>query len=228
MTGLANFLHDVEGWTVCVPLLPGHGRALDAFDRVAADAWIASADSAYRALRRDYSTVVLIGHSMGGALATIVAAGADAPPALVLLSPYLTPPASALRLAPVADVVAAFIPYLAGGDITASIFDPAARAVTVGYVATPAQRVRDLVSVANDARNAAGGLVTPTLIVHSRTDYRIPLALAETHRALFANATPCEQQWVEGCGHVITVDYCREQVWRSTADWIHRFAGKPT
>lgn len=224
---LAQYLHDVHGWTVRAPLLPGHGRTLAAFDAKGSAAWRAALQKEYDALRATYPTVVLVGLSMGGALATLLAAADPALPALVLLAPYLTPPANAQRLAPLADLINLAVPYLKGGDKERSIFDPAARAQALGYGAAPPKRVRDLVAVAHDARFAAGDVRAPTLMMHSRTDYRIPAALAEGHPALFTHAAVCEQVWVEGCGHVITIDFCRETVWATTAAWLARFAGDP-
>jgi carboxylesterase len=225
--GLAHALHVSGGWTVLAPLLPGHGRALSAFDRTSSDEWRAMVKREYEALRASHATVVLVGLSMGGALATIQAALDPDLPALVLLAPYLTPPARAERLAPLAGVIRCFTAYMRGGDRVASIFDPAARELSLGYIAAPPTRIRDLVTVAHDARFAAADVRAPTLLIHSRTDYRIPLPQAEQHRAFFTAATPCEQQWLDGCGHVITVDFCREQVWSSTAAWLERFAGAP-
>ena len=82
-------------------------------------------------------------------------------------------------------------------------------------------------SVAHDARFAAADVRAPTLLVNSRSDYRIPLPLAEQHPELFTSASVREQQWVTGCGHVITVDYCREHVLALTSAWLERFAGAP-
>lgn len=227
VAGLAAYLSATRGWSVRAPLLPGHGRTLVEFDRTSADAWRDAVEREYVLLRATYPTVVLIGLSMGGALATLLAARDPQLPALVLLAPYLTPPARAERLAPLAGVIALAIPYLAPGDKTASIFDPVAREESRGLGATPPTRIRDLVSVAHDARLAAPAVRAATLLLHSRTDYRIPNALAERHPALFSAARPCELRWIEGCGHVITVDFGKERVWSETADWIEAAAGAP-
>ena len=72
-------------------------------------------------------------------------------------------------------------------------------------------------------RAALRQLTVPTLVVNSREDNRIPSALAE--RAIAAMRGPVEQQWVEGCGHVITVDYCRDTVADLTLDFLARHAG---
>jgi carboxylesterase len=224
---LATYLSTQRGWTVRALLLPGHGRTLAAFDSTSARAWLEAVDREYAVLRATYATVAIVGLSMGGALATLLAARDPDLKALVLLAPYLSPPARAERLAPLAGLIQLVIPYLAPGDKSASIFDPVARAESRGLGATPPQRIRDLVVVAHDARLAAPQVRAATLIVHSRTDYRIPNELAERHQALFSGAAVCEQRWVEGCGHVITVDYGKERIFSATADWLELYCGPP-
>ncbi len=224
---LSDHLHQVHGWTVRVIRLPGHGTTLADFDAHGSDEWRATVHRDFVAMRSQYPVVALIGLSMGAALATIEAAHHPDLPALVLLVPYLTPPANAERLAPVASVVNLLMPYLKGGDRTRSILDPDARARSLNAGAAPPLRLCDLVSVAHDARFAAADVRAPTLLVHSRTDYRIPVELAERHAGFFTTAASVEQVWVDGGGHVITVDYCREQVWALTADWLAGYAGAP-
>lgn len=227
VAGLAAYLHTGHGWTVRAPLLPGHGRGLADFDQHGFDAWREAVHREYTALEARHDVVVLVGQSMGGALATLEAARDPSLPALVLLAPYLTAPANAERLAPLAGIINLLMPYLKGGNKVASIFDPEARAKVLGAGAVPPRRIRDLVAVAHDARFAAADVRAPTLLIHSRTDYRIPLLLAQRHQGLFSRAAICEQVWLDGCGHVITVDYRREQVWAATADWLQRYAGSP-
>ncbi|MCC7052586.1 MAG: alpha/beta fold hydrolase [Gemmatimonadaceae bacterium] len=224
---LGDYLNRTHGWTVRGTLLPGHGRDLRAFDRCDATAWRTHVHAEYRQLRQRYDTVVLVGLSMGGALTTIEAAADPSLPALVLLVPYLTPPARAERLAPIAPLINLMVPYLRGGDRNASIFDPDARERSLGAGASPPRRIADLVAVAHDARFAAADVQAPTLLIHSRSDYRIPVPLAERHPGFFTAARVCEQRWMEGSGHVITVDFCRETVWAETAAWLARHAGAP-
>ncbi len=224
---LAEHLHASLGWTVRAMLLPGHGRTLADFDTVGDVAWRAAMHDEYTALRQRFDVVTMVGLSMGGALATIEAAKHPDLSALVLLVPYLTPPASAERLSPAASLVNLLVPYLAGGDRSRSILDPVARAKTLGAGAAPPVRIRDLVAVAHDARDAAGEVTAPVLLVHSTTDYRIPTSLAERHAGYFTASVAREQVWVQGGGHVITVDHCRDEVFALTAAWLARHAGAP-
>src|SRR6476646_7816411 len=80
------------GYTVFVPLLPGHGRNIEAFTRSRADEWIAAARSYLVELRSRSDGVSVAGLSMGGALAVLLAADARDISALVLIAPYLGMP----------------------------------------------------------------------------------------------------------------------------------------
>jgi carboxylesterase len=63
----------------------------------------------------------------------------------------------------------------------------------------------------------------PTLVIHSRADNRIPDALATATTA--ALRAPTERHWVTGCGHVITVDYCKDTVAELVLAFLARHAG---
>lgn len=86
MRPLAVVLNEM-GWTVQGLLLPGFGPDINALERVTSRDWADAIHTALRDLRRNHSEVLLIGHSMGGAL-SLSAAACDPPTALILLSPF--------------------------------------------------------------------------------------------------------------------------------------------
>jgi esterase/lipase len=63
----------------------------------------------------------------------------------------------------------------------------------------------------------------PTLVINSEQDNRIPRKLALG--ALERIRAPVEQHWVGGCGHVITVDYCKDTVADLVVAFLARHAG---
>src|SRR2546423_521811 len=82
-----------SGYGVLAPLLPGHGRNMNAFVRSRADEWIAAARDSIVQMRKRYATVSVIGLSMGAALAVLIATETPAIASLVLIAPYLGMPA---------------------------------------------------------------------------------------------------------------------------------------
>jgi carboxylesterase len=227
LAGLARRLHADEGWTVRVPLLPGHGRSLRDFARTGADDWLACARAEWRALRARHPNAALVGQSMGGALAAVLAAETPGLPALVLLAPYLAPGPGLRRLVQMRHLVDALWPYVPSGG-TKSIHDPEARRAALSYGALTGRLARELESVVLRARRALGAIAAPTLVVQSRGDNRTPADAAE---AAFAAIGAREKSlvWLEGCGHVVSVDRERERVVALTAAWLARArdAGRP-
>ena len=240
---LAAHLHGL-GFTVRAPLLAGHGRTLREFGRSTADQWLHAAERELLALQREYESVGVIGVSMGGALAVILAArdsgsaaapgtrrlvtapdsaaAGDAHPArplsaLVLIAPYLSMRAPARRLAACHWMLSPFIRYLPSRE-EASILDADERRRNRGFGTVTPRLLRELQRLVSRARGSLGIVTTPTLMIQSRTDNRIdPDAATGSFDRL---GSPVKRfEWTEG-GHVITVDVGRERVLSMTGDWL--------
>jgi carboxylesterase len=217
---LAEHLN-AAGYTVHAPLLPGHGRSPRDFTRVSAPAYLAAARAALDTVRESSPWVGVAGLSMGGALAAQLAADARDVRVLMLLAPYLTPPGAvrwAARTAPVWGLVQPHLP----GRGERSVHDPSARAASYAYGVFPPRALRALIDTAGAGRAALARVTAPTLVINSREDNRIPQALAATATASLR--APVERYWVNGCGHVITVDYCKDTVVELTLAFLAHHA----
>jgi carboxylesterase len=221
---LGDVLH-ARGYTVRAPLLPGHGRTLRDFAAVSADAWLDTVRAEYRALRERYQWVGLIGLSMGGALAVQLAAEVDSGlPALALVAPYVTVSERVRRAARLAPFWGLLTPYVRSAD-GRSIHDPAEHTKSLAYGIFTAAALRALTVSADRAAALLPKVTAPTLFIQSREDNRI--APVDAERA-FERLGAREKRlvWVQGAGHIITVDRGREQVLAAIADWIdERAAG---
>jgi carboxylesterase len=207
-----------RGWTVRLPLLPGHGRTLREFAHSRAADWLGAARRELAELRTEHDAVAVAGLSMGGALATILAAETPDLVALVLLAPYLAVPLWIRIAAHAHPVIDAVLPYVRGGE-NRSIRDPVARSRSLAYDAATARLVWELAAIVRAARAALPRVTAPTLIIQSRADNRVPPEVAE--RAL-ARLGSRERRlvWTVRGTHVITVDEGATDVAATAAEWL--------
>jgi len=210
------------GYTVYAPLLPGHGRSPREFAQVSASDYTQAARDALDVLRRRYGWIGVGGLSMGGALAAQLAAEASDVRVLVLMAPYLAPPPDVAWATRTASVWGLVQPYVdARGAL--SVHDPVARAASYAYGVVAPKALRALVETAALGRTALARVSVPTLVVNSRADNRIPERVATEATATLR--APTERHWVTGCGHVITVDYCKDTVAELVLAFLARHAG---
>lgn len=214
---LADFLR-ARGLTVHAPLLPGHGRSLREFASSRADEWIAAGRRELADLRERYDEVAVIGLSMGGALASLLAANSGELPALVLLAPYVSMPRRLRTVARIHWAWAPLVPYVAGRG-ERSIHDERERAGSRAFGIVPGRSLYELFRLSRLGFAALPRVQAPTLMVQSRQDNRIPPDAAQrVYDAL--GAAEKELVWLEGCGHIITVDFGRERVFELVERWL--------
>ena len=218
---LAGRLH-AAGYGVHVPLLPGHGRTPYAFAVATANDYHAAVRGALAEVSASHAWVGVIGLSMGGALAARLVAESSGVRVLVLLAPYMIPPRDVRLVRGVSWLWSPFAPYLRGRG-EASVHDSVARNASRAYGSFSAGALEALITTARAGRRALPKLALPMLVIHSTQDNRIPRALAE--EAMGAITAPVERHWLEGCGHVITVDYCKDTVVELVLAFLARHAG---
>jgi carboxylesterase len=225
---LARALH-ADGWTVHVPLLPGHGRSLAAFAASGATEWRQAVREAHAALAARHASVALVGQSMGGALVVELAAALGAScPALVLLAPYLAAPRGVRWGARVAPVLGRILPVLSTDGGPRSIHDPEARAAALGPGLVTPGLARELVRVVDGARAALPHVAAPTLVVQSVRDHRIAPSAATAAFGRLGAATGAAKrfEWLDGCGHVVAADRQRDRVRALAAAWLADHVGR--
>jgi carboxylesterase len=217
LEGMAKYLYD-QGYTVRVPLLPAHGRQLSALRKASADEWLRDARHEFDDIAATNKTVFLVGLSIGGALSVQLAADNGRIKAMVLVVPYLEMPSFALWLARWSRLMGLFAPYVSS-MAGRSIRDRAAAARALGHGLITPNLLRAFHETVVQADRALPNVKTPTLVIHSRSDNRIPVQSAQ--RA-FERLGAAEKQleFVGGAAHVLTVDFGHERVFRLTRDWL--------
>lgn len=219
MRYLAEAMH-TAGWTVLAPRLPGHGVTLPEMARESrAVKWRAAVEASYQSLRASYKQVAVCGQSMGGALATLLAVDHPEIESLVLLAPYLGMPIAMQARIPMAWLLELTTPYHSGSGGEQSLHDPQARARALGPAVITARTMYELRRVARAAEAALPRLAARTLYMQSREDNRIAQADAERHYWAIGSAHK-EMHWLTGSGHIISSDYCRDEVAQRVINWF--------
>ncbi|GAC1318583.1 MAG: alpha/beta fold hydrolase [Chloroflexota bacterium] len=213
---LAAFLNR-SGHSVTVPLLPGHGRDLRSFAASRADQWIGAARAAYVESKDNHTRVAIVGLSMGGAIAAVLAA--EMPPdSLVLLAPYLGVPQGIRTMTRGHRIASLLSEYWSSGG-AGSIHDPVERDEGLAYGIFTPRLIRELLRVVDQATSSLPDLRAPTLVIQSRFDNRVSTTV--TARAFDRiGASRKSLHWTTVGGHVITVDYGKEAVFKMVAAWI--------
>ncbi len=205
------------GWTVRVPLLPGHGRSLQAFDDWTAEEAIAHVRDEYAVLRATHGTVVVGGLSMGGALACWLAAESDAA-GVLLYAPMLFVPSQMQVAVSTARLWVLVTKYISGGG-RRSIRDPEAQKRMIAYGCSTRRSLEALEYIAKGTAVRIGFVHAPTLVMQSEDDNRLPHEQS-THALARVGAKDRQIIWTRGAGHVITVDHGWEALAATTVEWL--------
>jgi len=215
---------DRAGWDVYAPLLPGHGTRPADLQGVTAEDLTAEARRQYEALLDRYETVALGGFSMGGAIATILAAQAP-PDRLVLVAPffgvtykwyYVLPPRWWAR------IISPLVSYARRSPRLVRLNDKTRRGNIIAYEAFPTSAATELFRLRSMALQVdPAELNCPVLLAFSTGDEAAsPAAMQQFYerldparraRAVFARSN-----------HHLLNDYDREQAVQAIVDFMSR------
>jgi carboxylesterase len=219
MKYLASRIHRA-GWTVSVPRLPGHGVGLRVMARESRAAlWTSAVARSYAELRSEYRTVMVCGQSMGAALAVLLAESHPEIPALALLAPFLGMQWSLRLRISISRLLRFAWSYANSSGGERSLHDPEAMKEALGARVITADSMAELRSVALAAEAVLPRIRIPVLYLQSREDNRITERDAKRHFSMIGSAEKV-QRWFSGCGHIISADYCKEDVARQVIEWF--------
>ena len=212
MRGVAEKLADA-GLTVELPLLPGHGTALEDLVPLRWADWSAAAEEAYVGLAARCGWVAVVGLSMGGTLACWLAERRPEINGLVLVNPLVEPPDDGFRGA-VREL------HESGTEIGPAIGSDIARpgVTELAYDGTPLAAVLSLFEGAEDVAMNLAEIRCPVLLLSSRQDHVVASASGDLLEASVSG--PCERVWLEHSYHVATLDYDRDEVEARTVSFV--------
>lgn len=208
VAGLGDAL-EAAGFEVESPLLPGHGTSPEDLAERGWDDWTAAAEEAYGRLA---APAVVVGLSMGGALAAGVTAAHPEARGLAVVNPLIDPPAPAFldTLQAFLDAGERFLPGI-GSDIA----DPAAK--EVAYDRLPVAALLSMGRGLHELRPRLADVRCPVLILTSRHDHVVPAVSSDVLAG--AVAGPVERVWLEHSAHVATLDLDRVELERRVVEF---------
>jgi carboxylesterase len=200
-----------RGHTVSCPRYPGHGTSWKELGRTRWQDWVAEATRGLKEIDRRCETVVLLGLSMGGAMALHLAARyPDVVRGLVLVNPYVRDP----RIL-VAMYLWGVIPPRKGiGD---DIKKPGE--TELPYDKMPARGIAQLARFLKVVQQELPRVRQPLLVFNSPEDHVVPKGNAELVMER-VGSTDKEMVVLPNSYHVATLDYDAELIFERT----HEFA----
>jgi carboxylesterase len=202
------------GFAVDLPLLPGHGTAVDDMVDTTWDHWAAAAEEAYEALAARCRRVVVAGLSMGGSLTVWLASRHPEIPGIVCVNPALDVPAEMVTaVEQMLETGVDRIPAI-GNDVA----DPESR--EKAYDATPLRPLLSLAAAAAELRDELGKVACPVLILTSTQDHVVNPADSDLLAAGVSG--PVERVTLERSYHVATLDYDKELIAERAVEFARR------
>ncbi len=201
--GELEFLADAlfrAGHTVCVPRLPGHGTDRADFMATGAADWIRRARDAYIELHAEYGRVRIVGHSMGGAIATILAAD-YAPDRVALLAPALDLSDTRIWLTPFIGLLAPVV--LQGNPPPPEDAEGERLRLHTEYRGDLLVRqAGHLVRIVRAARKALPRVRSRILVITGENDAAVPASVGVRMAALAKTAAEQRFEIIRGAGHL--------------------------
>jgi len=204
MRPLAEAMADA-GFTVELPLIPGHGTSIEDMVTTRWADWSAAAERAYEELAARCSAVVVAGLSMGGTLTLWLAERHPEIAGIVLVNPLAEPPGDDVR-----DMLTATLE--SGTELAPGIGSDIAKEGTVelAYAELPLAAVLSLFEAAEDVAVDLAQVGCPVLLLSSRQDHVVEPGSGDLVAGTVSG--PVERVWLERSYHVATLDYDQDEI----------------
>ena len=207
-----EFLHS-KGYTVRVPLLPGHGTHPENLNKVKWQEWPAKVEFELSELRKSCDVIFLVGLSMGGGTVLNVAASHnEALKGLILVNPMI-------HVKGVPVELAFFLSRLQ--KMRTSVGDDIKRpGVTEwGYDALPTRGVYQLLKMLRITRRNLPKITIPVQLFHSVEDHTLPVTNTEIILSEIGSSNKSRIELVNSY-HVATMDYDQELIFQNSLTFI--------
>jgi carboxylesterase len=214
MRGLAEAFAGA-GFTVELPLLPGHGTKVDDMLPTRWDDWSGAAEAAYQELAGRCDRVVVAGLSMGGTLTCWLAARHPEIAGVVAVNPAVEPPAESFReiFQGSLDAGLETVPGI-GSDVA----DP--DSTELAYPEMPVAAALSMFDAIADLAPRLGEIRCPVLLLTSPQDHVVPASNSDFLAERVSG--PVERVSLDRSYHVATLDYDKAEVEARAVDFARK------
>jgi carboxylesterase len=213
-----EFLHS-KGFSVRVPLLPGHGTRVEDLNKIKWQEWPTKLIFELNEISKTCDTVVLIGLSMGGGTVLNVAASTNEKLAgLILVNPMIH----------VRGVPAEFAYFLSRFQLLRkSVGDDIKRPGLTewGYDALPTRGMHQLLKMLRITRRNLPKIKLPIQLFHSVDDHTLPVSNTEIIMREIGSAEKNRIELVNSY-HVATMDYDQELIFQNSLTFIEEVVAR--
>lgn len=216
MRGISESMANA-GFSVEMPLLPGHGTALEDMIPTRFDDYSAAAEAAYLSLAARTEAVVVVGLSMGGTLTCWLAEHHPEIAGVVLINPLVERVADQAR----AQMEGALEMGLETVDaIGSDIAKPGVQEAS--YPGTPLRAALSLFDAVEGIAENLSAISCPVLVFTSLHDHVVPPS-SSAHLLAQVKGS-CEQVILEESYHVATLDFDAERIEVESVAFVERLA----
>jgi carboxylesterase len=209
------------GFSVELPLLPGHGTRIEDMQSCTWDDWSGAVEVAYGELASRSDSVAVVGLSMGGTLSCWLAAHHAEIAGVVAINPLAEPPAESF-LELLGNVLAAGEPTMPG--IGSDIAQPGV--TELAYTDTPIAPLRSVMEAVTELAPRLGEIRCPVLLFNSPQDHVVPPSSGDYLAERVSG--PVERVSCERSYHVATLDYDGPEIAARTVEFCRKVtAGAP-
>lgn len=204
----ANFFAD-QGFTVSIPLLPGHSTVPEDLLNVTRQDWLDAVIQAYDDLNNQCENVFVVGISLGAALALHLSIQRAGIVKAFLISPAVYP-VTLLKIGhnfifPLLKALGVkFWIHVAGDVKDKSAFE-------LGYGKTPLNGLSELYHLMHETQALLKKVTTDTLIFQGKVDHEVPAKKAQDIYTLLGSKNK-ELIWLDNSYHEIPRDFDAEKV----------------
>jgi carboxylesterase len=193
------------GFAVELPLLPGHGTAVEDMVPTRWADYAQAAETAYQEMTARSEMVALAGLSMGGTLACGLAEVHPEIRGLALVNPFLDPPAESFR-----EVMRGMLD--SGHELAPGVGSDIAKEGTaeLAYEQTPVAAAISMFEGLDEVSAKLSGITCPVLLMSSREDHVVPTSSGEL--LVSSVSGPVERVWLERSYHVATLDHDASEI----------------